>query len=159
MTGEGNHLQGDAAEILFAEIAPALESAKRPLVLGIAGSQGSGKTTVARRLAARLAEQGWSTALLSIDDLYYDRAVPLPRVADSFGVPVSTLLRWIAEMDWPRRSAQVTPTDARRRPPSTTPKPAAPLPTKKKSSHARQSSSRTGWSQTWLNMAHVTLGR
>jgi len=74
VTGEGNHLQGDAAEILFAEIAPALESAKRPLVLGIAGSQGSGKTTVARRLAARLAEQGWSTALLSIDDLYYDRA-------------------------------------------------------------------------------------
>ena len=52
--------------------------------------------------------------MIRMRDLYYDRAVPLPRVADSFGVPVSTLLRWIAEMDWPRRSAQVTPTDARR---------------------------------------------
>ena len=74
MTGEDNHLQGDAAEILFAEIAPALETSKRPLVLGIAGSQGSGKTTIARKLAARLAEQGRTTAILSIDDLYYDRA-------------------------------------------------------------------------------------
>lgn len=47
-------------------------------------------------------------------DLYYDRAIPLTHVAGAFGIPVSTLLRWIAEMDWPRRSAQVTPIDARR---------------------------------------------
>ena len=47
-------------------------------------------------------------------DLYYDRAIPLTHVAAAFGIPVSTLLRWIAEMDWPRRSAQVTPIDARR---------------------------------------------
>mgnify|MGYP001766123082 CR=1 FL=1 len=35
--------------------------------------------------------------------LYYDPAVPLTKVAGAFGVPVSTFLRWIAEMDWPRR--------------------------------------------------------
>lgn len=52
--------------------------------------------------------------MVRMRDLYYDRAVPLTHVAGAFGVPVSTLLRWIAEMDWPRRSAQVTPTDARR---------------------------------------------
>ena len=46
--------------------------------------------------------------MIRMRDLYYDRAVPLPRVADSFGVPVSTLLRWIAEMDWPRRSASAS---------------------------------------------------
>ncbi|GAC1330219.1 MAG: hypothetical protein NVSMB26_07420 [Beijerinckiaceae bacterium] len=37
-------------------------------------------------------------------DLYYDRDVPMPQVAAAFGVPASTFLRWIAEMDWPRRS-------------------------------------------------------
>lgn len=38
-------------------------------------------------------------------DLYYDRDTPMTKVADAFGVPVSTFLRWIAEMDWPRRTA------------------------------------------------------
>ena len=38
--------------------------------------------------------------------LYYDPATPLTKVAGAFGVPVSTFLRWIAEMDWPRRSAR-----------------------------------------------------
>jgi hypothetical protein len=37
-------------------------------------------------------------------DLYYDPAVPMPDAADAFGVPVSTLMRWIAEMRWPRKS-------------------------------------------------------
>ncbi len=44
--------------------------------------------------------------MIRMRDLYYDASIPLPRVGDAFGVPVSTLLRWIAEMDWPRRSAQ-----------------------------------------------------
>jgi transposase-like protein len=38
--------------------------------------------------------------------LYYDPAVPMHRVGAAFGVPASTLLRWVAEMDWPRRSAR-----------------------------------------------------
>ncbi len=47
-------------------------------------------------------------------DLYYDRAVPLTKVAAKFGVPVSTFLRWIAEMDWPRRSVQAARENPRR---------------------------------------------
>lgn len=46
--------------------------------------------------------------------LYYDPAVPLIKVAAEFGVPVSTFLRWIAEMDWPRRSAQAAAANPRR---------------------------------------------
>src|SRR5947209_4941524 len=38
-------------------------------------------------------------------DLYYDPSVPMPDAADAFGVPVSTLMRWIAEMRWPRKSS------------------------------------------------------
>jgi hypothetical protein len=37
-------------------------------------------------------------------DLYYDPKLPLIDVADAFGVPVSTILRWTAEMHWPRKS-------------------------------------------------------
>ena len=47
-------------------------------------------------------------------DLYYDRDTPLVHVGDAFGVPVSTFLRWIAEMGWPKRSAQPLLVDARR---------------------------------------------
>jgi transposase-like protein len=35
--------------------------------------------------------------------LYYDPAVPVQKVAYAFGAPVSTFLRWISEMEWPRR--------------------------------------------------------
>lgn len=52
--------------------------------------------------------------MIRLRDLYYDRDTPLPRVGDAFGVPVSTLLRWIGEMDWPKRSAQPLPVDAGR---------------------------------------------
>ncbi len=52
--------------------------------------------------------------MIRLRDLYYDRAVPLTHVASAFDIPVSTLLRWIAEMDWPKRSAQALPVDARR---------------------------------------------
>ena len=38
-------------------------------------------------------------------DLYYDRDVPMTRVAAAFGLSTSTLYHGIAEMDWPRRSA------------------------------------------------------
>jgi transposase-like protein len=37
-------------------------------------------------------------------DLYYDPDVPLLDTADAFGVPMSTLMRWIIEMRWPRKS-------------------------------------------------------
>ncbi len=45
--------------------------------------------------------------------LYYDPSVPMHRVGAAFGVPTSTFLRWIAEMEWPRRSARgPVPADA-----------------------------------------------
>src|SRR5438270_9340881 len=45
-------------------------------------------------------------------DLYYDPAVPMPDAADAFDVPVSTLMRWIAEMRWPRKSSGWRPAGA-----------------------------------------------
>ena len=46
-----------------------------PLVLGVCGSQGSGKSTFTRVLQEALpAEQGWKVATLSLDDLYLSRA-------------------------------------------------------------------------------------
>jgi transposase-like protein len=43
--------------------------------------------------------------MIRMRDLYYDPGVPMPDAADAFGVPVSTLMRWIAEMRWPRKSS------------------------------------------------------
>ncbi len=47
---------------------------RRPLLLGLAGAQGSGKTTLAARLAARLTADGHPALAVSIDDFYLTRA-------------------------------------------------------------------------------------
>lgn len=44
-----------------------------PLIVGVSGCQGSGKTTLARTLKCALTERGLSTAILSLDDLYLTR--------------------------------------------------------------------------------------
>ena len=46
----------------------------RPLVLGICGAQGSGKSTLVAALAERLTGEGIAVATLSLDDLYLTRA-------------------------------------------------------------------------------------
>ena len=46
----------------------------RPLVVGICGSQASGKSTVSAQLVARFSEQGIHAAALSLDDVYLTRA-------------------------------------------------------------------------------------
>jgi D-glycerate 3-kinase len=45
----------------------------RPLVVGLCGAQGSGKSTLANALARRFSNRDISTAIVSIDDLYYTR--------------------------------------------------------------------------------------
>lgn len=46
----------------------------RPFVLGLCGSQGSGKSTVSANLQADLAASGLPTAVLSLDDIYKTKA-------------------------------------------------------------------------------------
>lgn len=50
---------------------------KRPFVLGLAGAQGSGKSTLSLALHAALDARGRATAILSIDDLYLGRSARL----------------------------------------------------------------------------------
>ena len=49
-------------------------TARRPLVVGLCGAQGSGKTTLADALGRHLEHTGVPTAVLSIDDLYRTRS-------------------------------------------------------------------------------------
>lgn len=63
----------------FLRIEPAIRAAlakprARPLVVGICGSQASGKSTVSAQLVARFCEQGIQAAALSLDDVYLTRA-------------------------------------------------------------------------------------
>jgi D-glycerate 3-kinase len=81
------------------------------VVLGISGSQGSGKTTLARALATAATAQGITTACLSLDDLYLTRAERLelsakvhPLLATrGFPAPMTSRsacassMRWIGE--------------------------------------------------------------
>lgn len=55
---------------------------KRPLVVGINGAQGSGKTTLCRFLEVLCAEQGARAVTLSLDDLYLTRAERLALARD-----------------------------------------------------------------------------
>lgn len=49
-------------------------SARRPLIVGVNGAQGSGKTTLCRFLEVLLTERGLAAVTLSLDDLYLPRA-------------------------------------------------------------------------------------
>lgn len=60
----------DAAAILSAVARDAAAACARPVVIGLCGAQGSGKSTAAARAADRLTAEGLATAILSIDDLY-----------------------------------------------------------------------------------------
>jgi D-glycerate 3-kinase len=63
------------AEIIEGRLVSRLaEDHAKPVVVGICGAQGSGKSTAAAALAANLEKRGYRTATLSLDDLYLSRA-------------------------------------------------------------------------------------
>ena len=64
----------DADGLMLEQIAAARTRCGRPVVIGLCGAQGSGKSTTAGRLAAKLAVSGRATAIVSIDDFYLTRS-------------------------------------------------------------------------------------
>lgn len=64
--------QSDA--VLGDSILASLDRLGRSIVVGLCGAQGSGKSTTAARLAARIKAVGRNVAVLSIDDFYLTRA-------------------------------------------------------------------------------------
>jgi D-glycerate 3-kinase len=61
----------NAAELIANAIQAALPGrAGRPLIVGVCGSQGSGKSTVCNALTTRFRQSGLNVANLSLDDLY-----------------------------------------------------------------------------------------
>lgn len=64
-----------AALLIEQAIRTALETQRRgPLIVGVCGSQGSGKSTVCKTLTARFSAAGLKVANLSLDDLYLPQA-------------------------------------------------------------------------------------
>jgi D-glycerate 3-kinase len=63
----------DAADAAAVRAIAAVHGGK-PIVVGLAGAQGSGKSTMAPRLARRLAAEGLRTQILALDDFYLTRA-------------------------------------------------------------------------------------
>jgi D-glycerate 3-kinase len=60
-----------AADLIDEAIRAAMPAHRRgPLIVGICGSQGSGKSTVCKQVAARFGGAGLEVATLSLDDLY-----------------------------------------------------------------------------------------
>lgn len=64
----------DAALAPIAERVAAIDRHGAPLVVGVTGPQGSGKSAAAGALALLLQDRGRRTAILSIDDLYLTKA-------------------------------------------------------------------------------------
>lgn len=64
-----------AVAAIMGQVREALaETDRRPVVIGLCGAQGSGKTTLAKAVLKACANEGLRSATLSIDDLYLTRA-------------------------------------------------------------------------------------
>jgi D-glycerate 3-kinase len=76
--GRNTEKAGPAPEVIAAvmgQVRSALGSGgHRPVVIGLCGSQGSGKTTLARAVLGACASEGLKGAALSLDDLYLTHA-------------------------------------------------------------------------------------
>lgn len=66
--------EAELLNTLLNQIRVALPAKRAPLVVGICGAQGSGKTTLVAALSLALDAGGIATATLSLDDLYLTRA-------------------------------------------------------------------------------------
>jgi len=64
----------DVDSLLLDQILSARKRCGRAAVIGLCGAQGSGKSTTADRLAAKLEAGGHAAAILSIDDFYLTRS-------------------------------------------------------------------------------------
>lgn len=74
-TGSGIFADWPAVDATLVDaIAELRLSAGKTVLVGIAGAQGSGKTTLVRRLAEALELHGLLTAVLSLDDFYLTKA-------------------------------------------------------------------------------------
>jgi D-glycerate 3-kinase len=62
-----------ADSLMLDHIVSARSRCNRPVVIGLCGAQGSGKSTTAARLAAKLTIDGHATVVLSLDDFYLTR--------------------------------------------------------------------------------------
>ncbi|KPF71433.1 hypothetical protein IP88_10855 [alpha proteobacterium AAP81b] len=67
---------------LCRHLADMRRDAGRPVLVGVSGAQGSGKSTLCRQLAAALGADGLAAAVLSLDDLYLPRAARLRLAAE-----------------------------------------------------------------------------
>ncbi len=65
---------GEADALIAHRIIACRAALGRPVLAGLSGAQGSGKSTTALRLAKRLHDAGFSVAVLSLDDFYLTRA-------------------------------------------------------------------------------------
>ena len=71
----GREAAFDAADALVVNALRAIHGQLgRPIVAGLCGAQGSGKSTMSARLARHLDAVGLPTAVLSLDDFYLTRA-------------------------------------------------------------------------------------
>ena len=81
-------LPADYAEVVSGYWAPLADElarrkpADRPLIVGINGAQGSGKTTLCRLLEALLVQRGLRAATLALDDFYLTKAERAEKAAE-----------------------------------------------------------------------------
>jgi D-glycerate 3-kinase len=67
-------IASDWPDGVFETIAERARGRTAPLVVGLCGPQGSGKSTAALDIAQRLEDRGLTSAILSLDDLYLRRS-------------------------------------------------------------------------------------